>query len=915
MKKENKMRPENKKGFPSLLLIFIIGLVVVLAFQNFSETKVASVSFSHQLEHLVNLDLIDPSDSRKMAGNDNLVFFSGKFRDHLTETARDRYRYLSLLNQHHDLLFDKNHLASALTQEKEDVLHAALFFLQITDYNLSHPFVVIPSRFNTNGRDNSVAIKEVSKDQSTVTLAKVKRYYEEAFLHPTAENVQILGKALEDLIQEFRSPKLGIGSESQKRSLRESEVLIQTTLADSQKTLQEKIQVFARVIEGINGLVADMLRPHEGIALYDLRSVRNYLDSLQNYDKVIADFNKNAAQLDKIRAKVASTTWFFNNHEISTKTLESKSPEEFHQWFAGGATEWNHFSQNKGLTFSAVDQPRTKVLETRFKSEEPAPNYFSYFFTFLPIILIAFVLYFIFSRQMKGMGSSAMNFGKSPAKLLNQGTQRVTFDDVAGIDEAKEELEEVVDFLKDPARYTKLGAKIPKGVLLIGAPGTGKTLIAKAVAGEAGVPFFSISGSDFVEMFVGVGASRVRDLFDQARKNAPCIIFIDEIDAVGRHRGSGLGGGHDEREQTLNQLLVEIDGMGSSSGIIIIAATNRPDVLDKALLRPGRFDRSVFVSLPDFGGRYAILKVHIKKIKIADDVDLKHLASRTAGCSGADLANMVNEGAIHAAKKRRTAVTQEDLLYAYEKINFGKERRSLEMEKEDMITTAWHEAGHALLALIKKSTDPVVKVTRIPRGGSLGSTLFQPKTLRVSYKKEELKTQLCVLMGGRCAEEILSQDPTSGAQMDIRQATSLAKSMVCEWGMSEKVGMVNFSEGGDQSLISGFHEKGYSEETAKIIDQEIKRLLDEAYNEAMRILRENYDKLKFIAEMLIQFETLEREDLDKIMEGRFDPTEKQAKIDAFAGAKRKLPPPIPDELVSKYKKSFKQGNLPSPGTA
>ena len=519
-------------------------------------------------------------------------------------------------------------------------------------------------------------------------------------------------------------------------------------------------------------------------------------------------------------------------------------------------------------------------------------------------------MYFVFSKQMKGGGNSAMNFGKSPAKQILKGQQKVTFDDVAGIDEAKEELEELVDFLKDPMRYRNIGARIPKGILLVGAPGTGKTLTAKAVAGEADVPFFSISGSDFVEMFVGVGASRVRDLFEQARKNSPSIIFIDEIDAVGRHRGSGLGGGHDEREQTLNQLLVEIDGMDTVSGVIILAATNRPDVLDKALLRPGRFDRSVTVEMPDYFGRLAILKVHSKKVKMSDEVNLKEIARRTSGSVGADLENILNEAALHAAKKRRKTVTQDDLRYAQEKVQFGKERKSMVMNDEDIKTTAWHEAGHALISMKLNTADSVTMVTRIPRGQSLGATHFELKKNRVSYRKQELLDQLAVLMGGRCAEEIINKDPTSGAQMDIKQATNIAKSMVCQWGMSEKVGMINYGDDSNSNLLAGFHEREFSEETARLIDSEVKRLLDEAFQSSMKILEESHDTLALMANMLIDFEALDKDDLDKILKGSFSVEEKKKKVEDFESGKKRTPPPLPKH-IKKEKGKPKEGPSPA----
>jgi len=913
MKKDNNMKPDNKKSFPGIFIFFVVGLIAILLFQNLSDVKGAGVSFSHQVEHLVNLDLIDPKESRKISLNDNLVTFSGVFRESLTNSAKERYRYLSLLDQNHELLSQQANLLDELKVLQNQVFDSAVYFLAITGLKIPDGgFVVVSKSFDSLDRFNSVVIKEVPSFPNVMTLTQVKTYYDAASKDKNGANLSNLGKGMQSFLEEIRSSKIGVGNETIKRNLREIEISVEKAMSDSSLTGEARYLIFAKAYNDIQLIVSDLVKEEHNTRLYDLRSTRNYLEYLTLYEKISSDLGKNVAQLDKARTKVFSSIWFFHNQEVSTKALEKINADEYHRWFSGADREWKAFEENKGLTFKAPDQPRSAVLEKTFKSEEPAPNYFNYLFTFLPIILVALLLYFIFSRNMKGVGSSAMNFGKSPAKLLNKSSQKITFDDVAGIDEAKEELEEIVDFLKEPAKFTKLGAKIPKGVLLIGPPGTGKTLIAKAVSGEAGVPFFSISGSDFVEMFVGVGASRVRDLFDQARKSSPCIIFIDEIDAVGRHRGSGLGGGHDEREQTLNQLLVEVDGMESAEGVIFIAATNRPDVLDKALLRPGRFDRSVYVNLPDYRGRLAIIKVHVKNVKISNDVDLKELATRTAGLAGADIANIVNEAALFAARKRREAVTQEDLRYAQEKVIFGKERRSLEMEEEDMVTTAWHEGGHTVIALVLKTSDPVAKVTVIPRGRSLGATHFETKKQRVNYTKRELIDQLAVLMGGRVAEEIVNQDPSSGAQMDIKQATQIARSMVCEWGMSEKVGMISFSDGGDGNLISGFHEKAYSEETARLIDSEIKFFLDSAYKRAYEILTQYHDKMKMIADMLIEFETLEREDLDKIMEGTFDPKEKQEKLDAFQNASKKSPPPLPPAILKRSKKRHLGDQQPKP---
>ncbi|MFD2157731.1 ATP-dependent zinc metalloprotease FtsH [Rubritalea tangerina] len=483
----------------------------------------------------------------------------------------------------------------------------------------------------------------------------------------------------------------------------------------------------------------------------------------------------------------------------------------------------------------------------------------------LPILLIVGLLFFLFRFQMKNAGKGAMNFGKSKAKLLSMDKGRVTFKDVAGIHEAKEELYEIVDFLKAPKKFEKLGANIPKGVLMVGPPGTGKTLLARAIAGEADVPFFSISGSDFVEMFVGVGASRVRDMFEQGKKNSPCIVFIDEIDAVGRHRGHGMGGGHDEREQTLNALLVEMDGFDARSGVIIVAATNRPDVLDPALLRPGRFDRQVRVSLPDVVGREQILKVHAKKIKISGDVDLSVVARGTPGFSGAELANLINEAALLAARLGKVEVTIAEMEEARDKVRWGRERRSLALSDKEKENTAYHEAGHAILNILCEHTDALHKVTIIPRGPSLGMAMFLPKEDKFSYRRAELIDQLCVAMGGRVAEELVFGNPTNGAMGDIRQATNIARKMVCEWGMSEELGMVEYGSDSNTEMFVPNEGKSYSEETARKIDFEIKTFIDDAYQRAVDMLTEHRESLDLIAKALLEFETLDGEQITDLL--------------------------------------------------
>ncbi|MEI6322661.1 MAG: ATP-dependent zinc metalloprotease FtsH [bacterium] len=476
----------------------------------------------------------------------------------------------------------------------------------------------------------------------------------------------------------------------------------------------------------------------------------------------------------------------------------------------------------------------------------------------LPIALFLVVLYFFFRSQIKMAGKGAMNFGKSKAKMLAREKNKITFKDVAGVEEAKDEVQELVEFLRDPKKFQKLGGRIPKGVLMIGSPGTGKTLLARAIAGEADVPFFNISGSDFVEMFVGVGASRVRDMFEQGRKNAPCLIFIDEIDAVGRHRGHGVGGGHDEREQTLNQLLVEMDGFDAQDGVIIIAATNRPDVLDPALLRPGRFDRQVTVSLPDVKGREEILRVHAKKVKLSESVDLSLIARGTPGYSGAELANVLNEAALMAARSGKKAIDQFDLEEARDKVRWGKERRSMAMSEKEKTSTAWHEAGHALLNVLLDHTHPLHKVTIIPRGQYLGATMYLPEGDKYATQRKEALAMLVMTMGGRIAEEMFTGDVSNGASGDIAQATKLARKMVCEWGMSS-LGMIRFSEENEMVFLGRdvSRAREYSEATAQHIDSEVKRLIDEAYRQATDMLEAKRDKVELIAKALLEFETLD----------------------------------------------------------
>jgi len=508
---------------------------------------------------------------------------------------------------------------------------------------------------------------------------------------------------------------------------------------------------------------------------------------------------------------------------------------------------------------------RSKEVRITAKAEEDS-NWFQIFLSWVPMLLLIGVWVF-FMRQMQVGGGKALSFGKSRARLMTDSQEKVTFEDVAGIDEAKDELQEIIEFLRDPRKFTRLGGRIPKGVLLVGAPGTGKTLLARAIAGEAGVPFFSISGSDFVEMFVGVGASRVRDLFMQGKKHAPCIIFIDEIDAVGRHRGAGLGGGHDEREQTLNQLLVEMDGFESNEGVILISATNRPDVLDPALLRPGRFDRQVVVPVPDVKGREEILRVHAKKTILGDNVDRQALARGTPGFTGADLENMVNEAALLAARRGKDRVEMADFEDAKDKVLMGAERKSMIISEEEKKTTAYHESGHTLVAKLLPNTDPIHKVTIIPRGRALGLTQQLPLDEKHTYPKDYLLNSLCILMGGRAAEEIVLGMQTTGAGNDIERATTLARKMVCDFGMSDALGPLSFGKKEEQIFLGReiSQHRDYSELTAQKIDEEVRRIVTDSYAKTSNLIKENLEVLHQLAAALLEKETLDGKQIEEIL--------------------------------------------------
>jgi cell division protease FtsH len=550
--------------------------------------------------------------------------------------------------------------------------------------------------------------------------------------------------------------------------------------------------------------------------------------------------------------------------------------------FAVNAIRFRRNDGSQGLVYGPRDDKLVDVLyakKVEMTRAKPAsgPSFWSIVLNFLPVILIIGFWLFIM-RQMQGGGGGAkgaMSFGKSRAKLQGEDQIKVTFADVAGCDEAKEEVGELVDFLRDPTKFTKLGGKIPRGVLMVGPPGTGKTLLAKAIAGEAKVPFFSISGSDFVEMFVGVGASRVRDMFEQAKKHAPCIIFIDEIDAVGRHRGAGLGGGHDEREQTLNQLLVEMDGFEGGEGVIVIAATNRPDVLDPALLRPGRFDRQVVVGLPDVKGREQILKVHMRKLPLASDVEPMVIARGTPGFSGADLANLCNEAALFAARSNEKEVRMDHFDRARDKILMGTERRSMAMSEDEKTLTAYHEAGHAIVGRLVPEHDPVYKVTIIPRGRALGVTMYLPEGDKYSMNRVAIESQLCSLYGGRVAEELIFGEDkvTTGASNDIERATKMARNMVTKWGLSDELGPVAYGEEEDEVFLgrSVTQHKNVSDETARKIDEVVRSILDKAYARTKKILTENLDKLHSMSQLLLEYETIDVPQIDAIMDGRDPP--------------------------------------------
>jgi cell division protease FtsH len=572
------------------------------------------------------------------------------------------------------------------------------------------------------------------------------------------------------------------------------------------------------------------------------------------------------------------------NGRVNEVKIRARDKTAEYEYLRVGEEEQPDRRMSVGIVGEEVNK---ELMENKVKvtylPDDRAGAWGSILVTWVPMIFLL-VVFLFFMRQLQATGGKAMSFGRARARLLNESANKITFDDVAGIDEAKDDCEEIIAFLKDPKKFQRLGGRIPKGVLLMGAPGTGKTLLARAIAGEAGVPFFSISGSDFVEMFVGVGASRVRDLFEQGKKNAPCIIFIDEIDAVGRHRGAGLGGGHDEREQTLNQLLVEMDGFESNEGVIIIAATNRPDVLDPAILRPGRFDRRIIVPVPDMGGRVGILGVHTKKVPLAEDVDLEVLARGSPGFTGADIENLVNEAALLAARLDKDTVAMDDFEMAKDKVLMGAERRSMIISEKEKKRSAWHEAGHTVVGHLLPNHDPVHKVSIIPRGPALGITMSLPKEDRLGHSKEWALDRIGMALGGRVAEEIALGELTTGAADDFRQATKLAHAMVVEWGMSERLGPLAYGTREESILpfMPGPSRADYSEHTAKEIDAEVHRIVTEQYGRIRKLLLANRDKLDAMANALLERETLDRAEIEAVMEGRELPEKKRVEVPRYS---------------------------------
>lgn len=899
---------QNKKGLGGGFGLFlVVALLTVMWLQSYFEGQSAKVAFGYQVEHLVNLELLQESESKKTVTAPSLFSISGKFSDALSDSARQRFHYLELLADKNSALLLNEKLEQQKKALENSCLAAADLYLHLSAKSLAASGLVINLNLShEHSSEGTLVLTSLSKSPIP-SLSSLEQEWKEA--KDNEDKSLEFAKQLTNWYGYLLSPTLGIANDKMKLELRNSMASLET-LEKSKQNLQSIVE---SSIVTAKSILVQLDNVEEGWRFSDLRAVRDLKEINSRQETLKSRLENIEANLEKQRQLVKGVLWFYNNQELSSNMLEKQDKDEYNQWFERAKIEWDRFEMNRNLPFEVRDQPTSTVLERTFRSQEAPPNYLGLLFTFMPVILVAALIYFMFARQVKGVGSGAMTFGKSPAKLLLKGSHKITFKDVAGIQEAKEELQEIVDFLKDPGKFTALGAEIPKGVLCVGPPGTGKTLVAKAVAGEADRPFFSISGSDFVEMFVGVGASRIRDMFKEAKKQAPCIIFMDEIDAVGRHRGVGIGGGHDEREQTLNQLLVEMDGFEANEGIILMAATNRPDVLDKALLRPGRFDRRVTIDLPDVKGRYEILKLHAKKIKMSDSVDLMRLARATPGGSGADLKNILNEAALRAVRVDHDFVTDEDLDYAADKVRFGKERRSFEMTQEEIKRTAYHEAGHAVVGVLLKHCDPVEKVTVIPRGMALGATYTLPKGNRVGYWRDELDDIMAMIMGGRAAEEIFLGNISSGAQSDISRVSHLARSMICEWGMSPKLGAIAYDERSESGRYLGGSEssaKGYSEETAKMIDEEIRALVQTSHAKALELLNEHKKQVELMAASLVEFETIDAADVEAIMKLQFDAEAKRKKLTEDQSRLQSSDKSV-DEETANDKDSFKEDDRDS----
>lgn len=907
MQKNNQGNDSQKGSSGGFFLVIVAAILALISFQSLNRVEGASISFRHQLEHAVNLALLRPEENKMSStGADGVVTFSGKFATELSTDSQASYAFLAELNSKNLLLPEIQSLEENLPKLKKDALLSSELFLMLVGNIPKAGVEVINPLFDKEGKKNSITVTPDNVDnyRKENNLQNVKSL---SLLKGVAASIEkgekgadeatvSLSQDLNSLLQWFRSERVAMNLEYQKRLAQIQDRVV--AWRESGAGTEAALTAYKEALANISDIVKELQTEQDAAKLTGLTTVSRYKTSLHSYSDLTSRLAASEEQLKKLRRALPRTTWYFNGQELTTGALEKQNPEVYTAWFTGAKAEWDGFAVNQGKPFKAPDQARSPVptIEKNFKSEESARAFSGFSPYFMMVVFFMMLLYFIFSRQVKGGAQGAMSFGNNPAKLLNRDTQHATFKDVAGCDESKEELQEIVHFLKDPECYTRLGARIPKGVLLAGSPGTGKTLLARAVAGEAEVPFFTISGSDFVEMFVGVGAKRIRTMFEQGRQNSPCIIFIDEIDAVGRQRGAGISGGHDEREQTLNQLLVEMDGFGPNDNVILIAATNRPDILDKALLRPGRFDRHVTVELPDVKGRYAILCVHAKKIKLDPGVDLMLIARSTPGCSGADLENILNESALLAASQGKTAVTQSDVSYARDKVLYGKERRSFEMGKKELLATAYHESGHAIVALNVENSDTVSKVTIIPRGMSLGATHFAPKQNRVGYSKDEVIDQLAILMGGRAAEELFLKTQLSGCQQDIDQATKLARAMICQWGMSEELGLVAYDERNSSGQYLGgasTQEKAYSETTAQKIDAKIQELVGAAHLRAKEILQKNSAVVEKMTEMLMKFETLEASDVTDLCKGEFNEQAKEQALHIEAEKKHKQPPPVP----------------------